>query len=161
MHKESSGFTLVELITVIVLVAILSVYAVARQPSSGAVNLLAQADLFTAHMQHIQALAMDWSQPLRLAITSGGYSVSCATVSATPPCDVSPVLDPTTNSPFIISLESGISLSGKAITDFDTLGRPVAGGSIITSSPARTFTLSIASIKQVVTLSPLTGFAAQ
>jgi MSHA pilin protein MshC len=160
MHKESSGFTMIELVTVIVLLAILSAYAVTKWPGDSTFKLSAQAEAFAAHIQHTQALAMDWGQSLRLTINSSGYSVSCVTASATPPCDNSPVIDPTTNQAFSITLESGISLSGTATTDFDTLGRPVSSGSLITTSPASTFTLTADSVNQTVTVSPLTGFAA-
>lgn len=160
MHKDSSGFTLIELVTVIVLAAILSVYAVTKWPGDRALKLPAQAELFAAHLQHIQALAMDWGQSLRLTVNSNGYSVSCVSASATPPCDNSPVVDPSTNQAFSISLESGLTLSGTATTDFDPLGRPVTAGALITASPARTFTFNADGASQTVTLSPLTGFAA-
>jgi prepilin-type N-terminal cleavage/methylation domain-containing protein len=159
MHKKTSGFTLIELVTVIVLVAIFSVYAVAKWPSDSALKLPAQAELFAAHIQHIQALAMDWSQPLRLTTNSNGYSVSCVTASTGAPCNSSPVIDPATNETFSVSLEPGISLSGSATTDFDTLGRPVSAGALITTSPARSFILSANGINQTVTVAPLTGFS--
>jgi len=160
MRKDISGFTLIELVMVIVLLAIISVYAVTKLPGDNTIKLSAQAEMFATHIQHIQALAMDWGQPLRLTVNTSGYSVNCVMVSTTPPCNNSPVIDPTTNEVFSITLESGVSLSGSAVTDFDTLGRPVAAGSLITSSPARTFTLSANGVNQVVTLSPLTGFVA-
>ena len=159
MDKDCSGFTLVELVIVIVLVSVLTAYAAVKWPSNSELKLPAQANLFAAHIRHVQALAMHWGQPLRLTITSGGYSVSCVTSSATPPCNNSPVIDPVTNQAFSISLEDGISLSGTATTDFDTLGRPVSAGAIITASPARSFTLTADGVGKVIQLNALTGFA--
>lgn len=159
MNKECSGFSLIELVTVIVLVSILSVYAAVKWPSNDELKLPAQAELLVAHLRHMQALATHWGQPLRLTINSGGYSVACVTSSVNPPCNNSPVIDPVTRQSFSVSLETGISLSGTASTDFDSLGRPVSGGSLITSTPARTFTLSADGANQTVTLSSLTGFA--
>jgi MSHA pilin protein MshC len=158
MNKDSSGFTLVELVIVIVLVSILTAYAVVKWPSDSELKLPAQASLLANHIRHTQALAMHWGQPLRLTINAGGYSVSCVTASASAPCNNSPVIDPVTNQAFSVSPESGISLSG-ANVDFDTLGRPVSGGAIISSTPARTFTLSADGVSQAVVLEPLTGFA--
>ncbi len=158
MNKDTSGFTLIELVIVIVLVSILSAYAVVKWPSDSELKLPAQASLLANHIRHIQALAMHWGQPLRLIVGAGGYSVSCVTASASAPCNNNPVIDPVTNQSFSISLESGISLGG-ADVDFDTLGRPVSGSNIITSTPARTFTLSADGVSQVVVLEPLTGFA--
>jgi len=158
MNKETSGFTLVELVIVIVLISILTVYAVVKWPSDSEIMLPTQASLLANHIRHTQALAMHWGQPLRLTVGAGGYSVSCVTASASAPCNNNPVIDPVTNQPFSIALESGISLSG-ANVDFDTLGRPVSGATIITSTPARTFTLSADGVSQSVLLEPLTGFA--
>ena len=157
MNKGSRGFTLVELVTVIVLVSVLTVYAAVKWPANSELKLPAQADLLATHIRHIQALAMHWGQPLRLSISGGAYSVSCVTVSANPPCDNTPVVDPVTNQAFSISLEAGISLSGAA-TDFDTMGRPVSGGALIDTIPARTFTLSADGATYSVVLEPLTGF---
>lgn len=157
MNKECSGFTLVELVIVIVLVSLLTTYAVVKWPTNNELKLPAQANLLASHIRHTQALAMHWGQALRLTISSGGYSVSCVNPSVNPPCNNTPVIDPVTNQAFNIALESGISLTG-ANTDFDTLGRPVSGGSILTSAPACTFTLSADGASQTVIVEPLTGF---
>lgn len=159
MIKAHHGFTLIELVTVITLVSILSVYAVVKWPADNELKLPAQAAVFVAHLRHVQALAMHWGQPLRLTISANAYSVSCVTASANPPCNSDPVIDPVSGQPFNISLEGGISLSGTPITDFDTMGRPVAAGSLLTASPARTFSFSANGVSQTVSLSPLTGFA--
>ncbi|WP_455203592.1 pilus assembly FimT family protein [Kaarinaea lacus] len=156
MHKECSGFTLIELVIVIILASVLSAYAVVKWPSDAQIKLPAQAGLMVTHLHHIQSLAMHWGQPLRLSVSSGGYSVSCVTAGAAP-CDSSPVIDPVTQSPFAVSLESGISLAGANI-DFDSLGRPVSSGSLVSSSPARSFALTAGGVTQTVTVQPLTGF---
>lgn len=158
MHKECSGFTLIELVIVIILASVLSAYAVVKWPSDAQIKLPAQAGLMVTHLHHIQSLALHWGQPLRLSINSGGYSVSCVIAGAAP-CDSSPVIDPVTQAPFTVSLESGISLAGAAM-DFDALGRPVSGGSLISSSPARSFILSADGVTQTVAVQPLTGFVA-
>lgn len=160
IRKKECGFTLIELVTVIILLAILSVYAASKWPGDHSLKMPAQAELLAAHIRHVQALAMDWGQPLRLTISANSYSVSCVTAMATPPCNNSPVIDPATNEAFTILLQSGISLTGTAMTDFDTLGRPISSGALITSTPARVFTLNADGLNQSVTLSPLTGFVA-
>jgi hypothetical protein len=43
--------------------------------------------------------------------------------------------------------------------DFDSVGRPSAGTSLIASNPARSFTLSAAGKTATVTVRPITGFA--
>ena len=143
---------------VIVLASILGAYAVVKWPSDSELKLPAQADLFVNHLRHTQALALHWGQQLRFTVNAGGYSVACVTASASPPCNNNPVIDPVTNQPFTIALESGISLSGSNV-DFDSLGRPVSGGTIISTVPARTFVLSADGATIALVLEPLTGFA--
>jgi prepilin-type N-terminal cleavage/methylation domain-containing protein len=155
MNKDCSGFTLIETIVVLILVGVLAVNIVIHWPADDELKLPAQADLMASHIRHLQSLAMYWGQPLRLSVSSGSYSVSCVTTSASSPCNNSPVIDPVTGQAFSTTLESGITLSGSATTDFDSLGRPVSSGSLI--SAARTFTLS-AGTSATVTLNPLTGF---
>ncbi len=156
--QKDVGFTLIELVIVIVLVSILAVYAVVKWPSDSQLKLPAQANLLIAHIRHTQSLAMHWGQTLRFTPSGGGYTVSCASASANPPCNQNPVIDPVTGQSFSVSLESGITLGGASV-DFDSLGRPINAGALITSSPARTFTLSADGVSHTVTVQPLTGFA--
>ena len=161
MNKDCSGFTLIETLTVLILLGVLAVNVVVHWPADDELKLPAQADLMASHIRHLQSLAMYWGQPLRLTISNGSYSVSCVSTTAGSPCNGSnPVIDPVTGQAFSTTLESGITLkevSGLTTTGFDTLGRPVSGGSLISTTPARTFTLS-AGTDATVTLSPLTGF---
>ena len=158
MLKQSAGFTLIELVMVILIAGILSTYAVVHWPNDSEIKLPIQAELFVGHVRHMQALAMQWGEPLRLTVTPGAYSVSCVTAGATPPCNSNPVIDPATAQSFSITLETGISFSAGSTTDMDSLGRPVAVGNIIATTPARTYTLNAGASSIDVTLSPLTGF---
>lgn len=85
--------------------------------------------------------------------------MSCVNSPGPAPCDVSPVLDPATNKPFNVVLQSGLTLSSSsAVTDFDSLGRPVSAGSIISTTPARTFTLTAGVSTRNIVLSAITGY---
>jgi MSHA pilin protein MshC len=154
MNKDCSGFTLVELVTVIVLVGILSTYAVVRFPSQNELILPAQAQMFVSHIRHVQALAMQWGQPLRMTVTSGGYTVACVTAGAAP-CDVSPVIDPATGQAFNVVLETGITLSASS-SDFDSMGRPVSGGALVGATSSYTMTSNGST--NTIQISPITGF---
>ena len=143
----SAGFSLVELIMVIVLVSVLSVYAVVSTPTSAEATLSDQADLLARNLRHTQTLAMTWGRPLRFTPAGATYSVSCVT-AGTAPCNVTPVIDPATNQSFSVSLSFGATVAGPTI-DFGTKGQPSAGG---------TFTLSATgATNRTVTLSALTG----
>ncbi|MDH5327249.1 MAG: prepilin-type N-terminal cleavage/methylation domain-containing protein [Gammaproteobacteria bacterium] len=151
------GFTLVELVVVMLLAGILSAYALTQWPSNAELKLPNQTQLFVSDIRHIQSLSLSWAQPLRLTLSAGSYSVSCVTPAATAPCNSAPVIDPVTRKPYQVFLEPGISLSGANI-DFDVWGRPVESGVLIGATPARIFTLSTPGDSQQVLLQPLTGF---
>ena len=154
---QEAGFTLLELVVVLVLAAILSAYASVRWTSSAEATTGYQADRLARDIRHVQALAMNWGQPLRLNISAGAYSVTCINGSGAPPCvnagDI--VRDPAANQPYSVNLDYGVSLTGSDIT-FDTLGRPLNGGSLL--SIARTLTLTGGNRSWSVVTQPITGF---
>ena len=158
MNKGCSGFTLLEVLVVLVIVGIISVNIVAYWPPDGDLKLPAQAEVFASEVRHARSLAMYWGEPLRVTVSGNAYSVSCVTATATSPCDSTPVIDPATNQSFSTTLETGLAFSGAATLDFDTLGRPVSSGTLISTSPAQTFTLNAGSPTWSVTVERLTGF---
>src|SRR5437762_1871199 len=83
------GFTIVELIIVILLLGILSAYVGAKQYSVGDETLRSQAEKMRRDLRHAQRLAMAWGKTLTVGVTTGangGYSVSCTAVGSAP-CD--------------------------------------------------------------------------
>lgn len=166
MHRNrerplrTSGFSLIELVMIIVVVSILGVVVLVRyhDPAETAVSI--EADRLGRDIRHVQMLAMTWGQTLRLTAAGATYSVSCVTPSATPPCDVSPVNDPavtdaTGNPAFTRTLQSGITVAG-ATLDIDALGRPESGGALFNGDT--TYTLTGGSETSTVTAARLTGF---
>lgn len=156
------GFTLIELVMVLMLVGILSTYAVVRIPAQNELVLHSQTALLLTHLRHAQSLSLSWGQPLRFTLSSSGYSVSCVNFPIASPCDVNPVLDPVTGSAFTVNVEPGISLSlipvGTTTIEFDSLGRPVASGSLI--STISQITLTSDGVSRVISVYPVTGYAA-
>lgn len=149
--QRAKGFTLIELIMVMVMLGILTAVAATRWNSTDA-TAPSQADLLARNIRHMQILAMSWGQPLQLSVTSSTtYAVSCVTSSATSPCNASPVIDPASGLAFSVALVNDVTLAGAAAT-IDSLGRPVpvtAGTTYTLNAGASTWTVSVA---------PLTGF---
>ena len=151
-----AGFTLVELVIVIVVLGIVSVYAAMKSVSPAEATLPSQAQKLASDIRHIQTLAYTWGKRLRISITTGAngsYSVSCVTSGASP-CNTSPVIDPATGNSFSVALQKNVVLGGSATLDFTSLGQPVAAASYTTVSGGSTKTISVAALTGYVTVAP-------
>jgi hypothetical protein len=133
---------------VLVISAVL-VYVAVRTFQPTEALALQQAERLRNDLRRMQTLATTWGQALRLTVGANGYSISCVTASALPPCNASPVLDPATRNPYLVNLEPGLTLSGPTL-DIDPLGRP--GG-------AATFTIAGGGVPRTVIVTAITGFA--
>lgn len=152
----TGGFTLIELVIVIVMISILSTYAIIKSATASEITLPSQAQKFASDIRHVQVLANSWGKSLRLSITpgtNGSYSVSCVT-SDSSPCNVSPVIDPASSSSFNVSLQKGVVLNGNSTLDFNSLGQPSAAASYTLTSGSSTITVSVATLTGFVTVSP-------
>lgn len=156
MASFPRGFTLVELVTVMVLLSLISVYAVIRGVSSADVTLPSQAQMMASDIRHTQALAMSWGRSLRLAIcagSGGAYTVSDKS-SAASACNQSAITDPATGSSFHITVQKGVALAGPSTLDFNSLGQPSAAASYILSSTGSAETIAVQALTGFVTVTP-------
>lgn len=150
-----AGFTLIELVIVIVVISILSTYAIIKSAPASEITLPSQAQKLASDIRHVQVLASSWGKSLRLSITpgtNGSYSVSCVT-SDSSPCNVSPVIDPASSSSFKVSLQKGVVLDGNSTLDFNSLGQPSTAASYTLTSGSSTINVSVAALTGFVTVS--------
>lgn len=167
-HILRNGFTLIEFVIVMLVVGILAV-VVAVQINARQQHLATTlADQFRRDLSHIQLIAISQSKRLELTTTSGGYSVG---VCATSACAVTtPLTDPATGATYSVPLNdpifsafpgtsSGVTITPTDTLDFDSLGRPHAGGGggLLTATKTYTFTGSGRSV--TVNVWPITGFS--
>ena len=134
------GFSLTELVMVMVILGVVATYAVTRGGSPSAATGSAQAQEFARDLRHAQMLAMTWGKALVVTVTGSGYSVACATAGAAP-CNASPVIDPARGAAFAVALTNGATL-GPGSVRFDSLGRPSTGVAPSTSDASFTLTSS-------------------
>ena len=150
LQRYSRGFTLIELIMVLVILSVISAYAAARwSPGDSAVH--AEASHLARDLRHAQSLAMTGGTRLTFDLLgSGGYQVSNSG---------GPVTDPASGDPFAWSFATGVTRGGSCGgIEFDTLGRPWAGGVLMSGSCS--YVLSGDSVTATLTLTPVTGFVA-
>ena len=119
---KSAGFSLVELVIVIIFLGILTAVAMNRISSFGDLTASSQAQKFAANIQHAQTLAFTSGQPVQVNLLSGGigYAVGPAACDANLPCPPS----------FTVTLEQDVTITGSPnLLRFNTLGQPTGSGS--------------------------------
>lgn len=155
------GFSIIELVVVMVLLGVLSAVAALRWNARDA-TAPQQAELLARNLRHAQMLAMTWNTQLRVLTTATGYSVACvppAPAACGGTVTPTPFIDPAAGRPFNVQLEHGVTLAliGGAAPNFDRLGRPTANnGALLTT--ARTLRLSAGGQTWSVQVAPITGF---
>jgi MSHA pilin protein MshC len=74
--NRQHGFTLLEVIAVIVIVSVLAAVAVSRFASTSSTSLVAETDILKAHLRYAQYRAMSDVMPWRLSFSTTTYSLS-------------------------------------------------------------------------------------
>lgn len=157
---RSSGFSLIELIIMIVVTGILSAVLLINISAQGQHSVNVQADMFRRDLSHLQLLAISKGLRLRLSVNATGNNYTVYSCAISDCNTVNVMIDPATGSDFSIDLTDGVTLAPVSATlDFDSLGRPVSGTSLILVDPAKNFTLSGSGRDVSVAVQPITGFA--
>lgn len=143
------GFTLVELVVIMLLLGILAFTAIPRFLDKGAIDVSAMAEQLANDIRYTQSLAMTSGQRNRINLAATSYQI---TTSAGVP-----VTHPATGSTAAISL-GNVSLGGySGYIAFDGKGIPytdVAGTALSTDA---SITLNSAGDTRQVVVSPQTG----
>jgi MSHA pilin protein MshC len=154
---KEAGFTLMELIIVLVVVGVLSAYAMMRNSSSSTFSLLSQAQTLAGDIKHVQSMATVWGKSLTITATGGAngtYTVSCTTAVAAP-CNTNPVINPATGTAFTISLEKGVVLTpSQGTLVINSLGKPASAAQYVLSSGSVNVTVDVAALTGHVTVTP-------
>lgn len=150
--RLQSGFTLLESIFTVVLLAVLGVYAMMKLVTPGTMTLPAQTQALADLVRRAQTLAMVRGQRMRVTVVSSGANgrVAIVCASGTTPC--------TTDED--VSFSQGVAVGGSSTLYFNTLGQPVNNAGTPLASDV-SFTLSHTSgggtATHTVTVAVLTG----
>ena len=161
------GFTLVELVVVLLLIAVLAFVASPRL-SQNTLELSSQAEQVATDIRYAQTLSMTRGAALGsqgrycIFFTATGYQFRHNFNSYATPC-TTPVNHPATGSPAAIVLSGSTAVSTTNITnttgnyiEFDTKGQPT---SFVAPASDATITLTATGGPRVVVVSPITGKA--
>ena len=149
LNSCGAGFSLIELVSVIVILATIAALAAPRFVHHDA-TVPAQADQLGRIIRHAQALAMSQGRPLTVDVQSATSYVITDGATPTP----STIRDPSGQLQ-AFSLQNGVTLSG-ADLEFDSLGRPISGSNLVTNS--LNWTLNGGSNTATVSVQAVTGF---
>lgn len=137
VRRVSNGFTLTELVVVIVIATILSAFAISRI-NVASFDTEGFANRAAAMVRYAQRIAISQRRTVWVVISGNTLSL-CYTTAA---CGGGAVQEPPGTNAFSYSAPSGVTLAG-ANFSFDALGRPSAGGTItVTGDVARTITVA-------------------
>lgn len=138
--KNSGGFTLIELIAVLIILAIITAVAVSRGMSIQN-NLIPQVDIVKTHLRFAQLKALnDDVNTWRINFTAGSYSLSC-TAGTNSTCPSSTLPSENSNSH---SFPSGVTATSATVT-FDRWGSPGTNNVAINlSQGSQTITITVA-----------------
>ena len=157
--SPSSGFTLVELIVILAIVAILAVYVSARFFSFGQYQTRSYFDTVVAATRYAQKVALASGCPAQVSFRSNNYSLAQQTPPCTPsPCSVSGAYSPVTQA------AAGVSASGAAPNGVTlTSGQFCFDGNGLVSDPSlgtTAFTVAGGGFSRSFTLNVPSGYVA-
>jgi MSHA pilin protein MshC len=158
---NAKGFTLIELVMVLVLIGIIAAIAIPRLPSTAGSKAGAFAGKLQADIRYAQNLAMTRGTRSRVDFSvANQYSVLS---SQTGVCSFTSTFDPAASGPFIVRVNTGmyagITLAPSMnCLEYDSLGRPYncTGLGNVCSSTFSGMTIAISSGGSV-TVSAQTG----
>jgi len=149
--NHQNGFTLIEVIAVLVIIGVVAAVVVSRMISPSSFGLVSEADILKGHLRYAQYRAMSHTETWGIQFTTNGYSLlynKAATTSKLPNEDSS-----------THTFSSGITISTGAGTavHFNEWGNPVDdSGNLLTAG--KLIVLSDGSTSRTVTITQNTGF---
>jgi prepilin-type N-terminal cleavage/methylation domain-containing protein len=158
-HEKAQGFTLIEVIAVLILIAIVSVVVLSRGTSTSQADLKANAEALKGHIRYAQMRAMNadvagCNASFGMVISGGSYYMfsNCSTASK--------VVLPGAESSAGITLPSGMTVTPAPTTfSFDKWGRPYPSSNGTGSGSTIPLTINYSGLSEPINIRNNTGFA--
>jgi MSHA pilin protein MshC len=148
------GFTLVELVMVIVLLGVLAVYAAPRLLNTSDFTARGFHDQSMAYLRYAQKTAIAQRRTVCVTLSSNAISLRIAMTEATNTCS-SDLAGPAGEAG--LNARAGVTFSG-ALTNFnfDGLGQPMSASSGVAMTAAQV--LQVVNVSQSITIEAATGY---
>ena len=127
---NQKGFTLIELVMILVLVGILAVFVAPKLPNITSSRAISFSDKLRADIRYAQNLAMTRNRRTRVILTNTSYAITQDSSGASNCGSFAAVGDPAEGGGLSVALDTGdyagIKLTVSAMTclEYDSLGRP-------------------------------------
>lgn len=154
-RAQQSGFTLIELILVIIILGVLAVYAAPRMFDSADFKARGFHDASLSLLRYAQKTAIAQRRTVCVSFTSNNASLRTASNATVTACDTN-LVGPRGDTPGTVTDNPNTAYASlPAEVRFDGLGQPLDNtGTAITS--ARTITVPLAG--KTITIEPATGY---
>lgn len=153
--KDQGGFTMIEIISVLVLIGIITLVAIVKLTSTNYYNLASETEVVKAHLRYAQSRAIN-ARP----VAGKAYGINFSSNSYTYFIngDTTQVrMLPDQNNAGNVTLPRGMSIT-TGIVAFDSWGKPYTDAAgTQAQSGSRTLTLSQGSNTSAITITPNTG----
>jgi MSHA pilin protein MshC len=120
---KTSGFTLIELIIIMMIVSVLAIAAIPRLLGTQTFDARSFHDQTVAALRYAQKAAIAQRRTVCVTAGTGSITLTIASAAGSSTCDTS-LAGPTGSSPFAINAPSGVSYSAAASFSFSSLGQP-------------------------------------
>jgi len=154
--RGQCGFTLIELIMVIVLMGVLAVVAAPRIFNSNDFNARGFHDETLAYLRYAQKTAIAQRRTVCVTFGSNAVTVSIASAPATFDCAAAGALKgPKGDTPVTVTAKSGVAYaSTPAAFNFDGLGQPITSAGAAVGKQ----TIQVTGAAQSITVETATGY---
>ncbi len=115
--SSSKGFTMIEIVSVLILIGIFSAVIVPRMTSTSVYEIMTELETLKTHLRFAQSRAMSHNESWGISITSNSYTLlkNGSTASINLPNDTSSTH----------TFANGVSISsGSSVVTFDDMGSP-------------------------------------
>lgn len=155
--RPHRGFTIIEILIVIVILAIAAMTAIPMISSAGSIQVRSVANMIAADLEYAKSLAITKGQRFTVVFDTISDSYSIEDQSGTT------ISHPVKKGfEYVIDLESegldrveitGANFSGGSEVEFDYLGSPDNGGVVTVQGGSRTLTISVEAVTGYISVS--------
>ena len=156
---EKNGFTLIEIIIVVVILSIAALLAIPMLGNSGDIQVRAAGDMIAADLEYAKGMAVSRQKPYTVVFSDSAESYSIKDANGTVikhPVNGKPYsVNFTTDSRISqVNISSLVDFGGTSQVEFDSVGKPVnGGGKIFLAGGGKTVTVSVDAVTGYISVS--------